>query len=74
LGILILVVPLLLGVAAIPLFVTRFPALGEAFWRAGPERTLRQIEAFLRPSGRRGVTRNRAAAHDGRAIRRINAR
>src|SRR5271166_2215617 len=27
--------------------VTRFPALGEVFWRAGPERTLRQIEAFM---------------------------
>jgi TetR/AcrR family transcriptional regulator, mexJK operon transcriptional repressor len=28
--------------------VTRFPALGEVFWHAGPERTLRQIEAFMR--------------------------
>ncbi|MBV9815406.1 MAG: TetR/AcrR family transcriptional regulator [Alphaproteobacteria bacterium] len=28
--------------------VSRFPALGEVFWRAGPERTLGQIEAFLR--------------------------
>jgi AcrR family transcriptional regulator len=28
--------------------VTRFPALGEVFWRAGPERTLGQIEAFMR--------------------------
>jgi TetR/AcrR family transcriptional repressor of mexJK operon len=28
--------------------VTRFPALGEVFWHAGPERTLGQIEAFLR--------------------------
>ena len=28
--------------------VTRFPALGEVFWRAGPERTLSQIEAFMR--------------------------
>lgn len=27
--------------------VTRFPALGEVFWRAGPERNLSQIEAFL---------------------------
>ncbi|HEY3912803.1 MAG TPA: TetR/AcrR family transcriptional regulator [Stellaceae bacterium] len=27
--------------------VTRFPALGEVFWRAGPERNLTQIEAFL---------------------------
>src|SRR5215471_4389613 len=28
--------------------VTRFPALGEVFWRSGPERTLGQIEAFMR--------------------------
>jgi len=27
--------------------VTRFPALGEVFWRAGPERQRVQIEAFL---------------------------
>jgi TetR/AcrR family transcriptional regulator, mexJK operon transcriptional repressor len=26
----------------------RFPQLGEVFWRAGPERTRTQIEAFLR--------------------------
>jgi TetR/AcrR family transcriptional regulator, mexJK operon transcriptional repressor len=28
--------------------VARFPALGEVFWHAGPERTLGQIEAFMR--------------------------
>jgi TetR/AcrR family transcriptional regulator, mexJK operon transcriptional repressor len=28
--------------------VTRFPLLGEVFWRAGPERERVQIEAFLR--------------------------
>lgn len=28
--------------------VSRFPALGEVFWHAGPERNLAQIEAFLR--------------------------
>ena len=28
--------------------VTRFPALGEVFWAAGPERTRVQIEAFFR--------------------------
>jgi TetR/AcrR family transcriptional repressor of mexJK operon len=28
--------------------VIRFPLLGEVFWRAGPERTLGQIEAFMR--------------------------
>jgi AcrR family transcriptional regulator len=28
--------------------VSRFPALGEVFWRAGPERNLLQIETFLR--------------------------
>jgi TetR/AcrR family transcriptional regulator, mexJK operon transcriptional repressor len=27
--------------------VSRFPVLGEVFWRAGPERNQRQIEAFL---------------------------
>ncbi|MGH7113453.1 MAG: TetR/AcrR family transcriptional regulator [Stellaceae bacterium] len=27
--------------------VTRFPALGEVFWRAGPERNLAQIEDFI---------------------------
>src|ERR1700680_4926587 len=35
--------------------VTRFPALGEVFWRAGPERTLRQIEAFLRRAAAAGA-------------------
>src|ERR1700730_17242476 len=28
--------------------VTRFPVLGEVFWRAGPERQRLQIEAFLK--------------------------
>jgi TetR/AcrR family transcriptional regulator, mexJK operon transcriptional repressor len=28
--------------------VTRFPGLGEVFWRAGPERQRAQIEAFLK--------------------------
>jgi TetR/AcrR family transcriptional repressor of mexJK operon len=28
--------------------VTRFPVLGEVFWRAGPERERVQIEAFLK--------------------------
>ena len=28
--------------------VTRFPALGEVFWQAGPERNRQQIEEFLR--------------------------
>src|ERR1700751_727888 len=28
--------------------VTRFPGLGEVFWRAGPERQRVQIEAFLK--------------------------
>jgi AcrR family transcriptional regulator len=28
--------------------VTRFPLLGAVFWRAGPERNLVQIEAFMR--------------------------
>jgi TetR/AcrR family transcriptional repressor of mexJK operon len=45
--------------------VTRFPALGEVFWRAGPERTLRQIEAFLRRAAAVGsleIRRPRMAA------------
>jgi TetR/AcrR family transcriptional regulator, mexJK operon transcriptional repressor len=35
--------------------VSRFPALGEVFWRAGPERNLAQIEAFLRTAVAAGV-------------------
>jgi TetR/AcrR family transcriptional regulator, mexJK operon transcriptional repressor len=45
--------------------VTRFPPLGEVFWRAGPERTLRQIEAFLRRATAAGclrISRPRMAA------------
>jgi AcrR family transcriptional regulator len=34
--------------------VTRFPALGDVFWRAGPERNLAQIEAFLRSAAAAG--------------------
>src|SRR5260370_7283407 len=30
--------------------VTRFPALAQVFWTAGPERTKAQLEAFLRPA------------------------
>jgi TetR/AcrR family transcriptional repressor of mexJK operon len=33
----------------------RFPQLGEVFWRAGPERTRAQIEAFLRRAGAAGT-------------------
>jgi TetR/AcrR family transcriptional repressor of mexJK operon len=35
--------------------VTRFPALGEVFWRAGPERQRLQIEAFLRSAAAVGA-------------------
>ena len=35
--------------------VTRFPVLGEVFWRAGPERNLTQIEAFLRSAAAFGT-------------------
>src|SRR5215469_8920303 len=35
--------------------VTRFPMLGEIFWRAGPERQRIQIEAFLRSAAASGV-------------------
>ncbi|HEY1258640.1 MAG TPA: TetR/AcrR family transcriptional regulator [Stellaceae bacterium] len=34
--------------------VPRFPALGDVFWRAGPERNLAQIEAFLRGAAAAG--------------------
>lgn len=34
--------------------VSRFPALGEVFWRAGPERNLAQIEAFMRSAAAAG--------------------
>ena len=43
----------------------RFPQLGEVFWRAGPERTRTQIEAFLRradAAGTLSVTDPRLAA------------
>ncbi len=45
--------------------VSRFPALGEVFWAAGPERTRVQVEQFLRramASGSLMVTDPRAAA------------
>jgi TetR/AcrR family transcriptional regulator, mexJK operon transcriptional repressor len=35
--------------------VTRLPALGEVFWRAGPERQRLQIEAFLRSATAAGA-------------------
>ena len=35
--------------------VTRFPVLGEVFWRAGPERTRLQIEAFLQRAAASGT-------------------
>jgi AcrR family transcriptional regulator len=34
--------------------VSRFPALGEVFWHAGPERNLAQIETFLRAAAAAG--------------------
>ncbi len=37
--------------------VGRFPALGEVFWRAGPERNLGQIEAFMRTAAAAGTLR-----------------
>jgi TetR/AcrR family transcriptional repressor of mexJK operon len=45
--------------------VTRFPVLGEVFWRAGPERQRLQIEAFLRSaiaSGTLAIADTRLAA------------
>ncbi len=41
--------------------VTRSPELGEVFWRAGPERTLGQIEAFMRAAGAAGTIEVRDA-------------
>jgi TetR/AcrR family transcriptional regulator, mexJK operon transcriptional repressor len=35
--------------------VTRFPSLGEVFWRAGPERQRVQIDAFLRSASASGT-------------------
>ncbi len=35
--------------------VTRFPGLGEVFWRAGPERQRLQIEAFLKSATASGT-------------------
>jgi TetR/AcrR family transcriptional regulator, mexJK operon transcriptional repressor len=35
--------------------VSRFPVLGEVFWRAGPERNHRQIEAFLKSAAAGGA-------------------
>ena len=34
--------------------VTRFPVLGEVFWRAGPERNLQQIAAFMKEAAAAG--------------------
>jgi len=34
--------------------VTRFPALAQVFWTAGPERTKAQLEAFLRRAAKAG--------------------
>src|SRR5207302_6134853 len=45
--------------------VTRFPLLGDVFWRAGPERERVQIEAFLHSSaasGRLALRNTRLAA------------
>jgi TetR/AcrR family transcriptional regulator, mexJK operon transcriptional repressor len=42
--------------------VTRFPALGEVFWRAGPERERVQIEGFLRSA----VASGTLSPHDPR--------
>jgi TetR/AcrR family transcriptional repressor of mexJK operon len=45
--------------------VTRFPGLGEVFWRAGPERQRLQIEAYLKSaiaSGTLALTDTRLAA------------
>jgi len=53
--------------------VTRFSALGQVFWAAGPERTRGQIEGFLRRAGAAGSLRiadPRAAAETFAALMR----
>jgi TetR/AcrR family transcriptional regulator, mexJK operon transcriptional repressor len=35
--------------------VTRFPILGDVFWRSGPERNLAQIEAFMKRAAAAGT-------------------
>jgi TetR/AcrR family transcriptional repressor of mexJK operon len=35
--------------------VSRFPVLGEVFWRAGPERSVSQIEAFMKRAQEAGT-------------------
>ncbi len=53
--------------------VTRFPALGQVFWAAGPERTRAQIEAFLRraaASGSLAISDARLAAEQFAALAR----
>ena len=53
---------------------SRFPQLGEVFWRAGPERTRVQIEAFLSRGGRGRHARHRRHQSRRRAVRRTAAR
>src|SRR3954453_10349855 len=53
--------------------VTRFPALGAVFWKAGPERTRAQIEGFLRraaASGSLAIANPRLAAEQFVALAR----
>ena len=53
--------------------VSRFPALGEVFWNAGPERTRVQLEAFLRRAAAAGtlaIADPRAAAEQFLALAR----
>ena len=53
--------------------VTRFPALAQVFWAAGPERTKAQIEAFLRranDAGSLAISDHRVAAEQFAALAR----
>jgi TetR/AcrR family transcriptional repressor of mexJK operon len=53
--------------------VTRFPALGDVFWQAGPERSRVQIEAFLRravAAGSLHISDTRLAAEQFAALAR----
>src|SRR5690349_16523092 len=53
--------------------VNRFPALGQVFWAAGPDRTRAQIEAFLRraaATGSLGLADVRLAAEQFAALAR----
>ena len=54
--------------------VTRFPALAEVFWQAGPERIRVQVEGFLRRATEAGTLEHSRSAWRRRAVRLAGAR